>query len=73
MLKLNNFKRNKEFLNNFYENLKKEIKKYEVTIDNIRYDVCINSKNYKSIESSILKYIDSKTKDEFKKFVYEQQ
>ena len=73
MLKLNNFKGNKEFLNNFYENLKKEIKKYEVTIDNIRYDVCINSKNYKLIESSILKYIDSKTKDEFKKFVYEQQ
>ena len=73
MLKLNNFKGNKEFLNNFYENLKKEIKKYEVTIDNTRYDVCINSKNYKSIESSILKYIDSKTKDEFKKFVYEQQ
>ena len=73
MLKLNNFKGNKDFLNNFYENLKKEIKKYEVTIDNIRYDVCINSKNYKSIESSILKYIDSKTKDEFKKFVYEQQ
>ncbi len=73
MLKLNNFKGNKEFLNNFYENLKKEIKKYEVTIDNIRYDVCINTKNYKSIEDSILKYIDSKTKDEFKKFVYEQK
>ena len=73
ILKLNNFKGNKEFLNNFYENLKKEIKKYEVTIDNIRYDVCINSKNYELFESSILKYIDSKTKDKFKKFVYEQQ
>jgi len=73
ILKLNNFKENKEFLNNFYENLKKEIKKYEVTIDNIRYDVCINSKNYELFESSILKYIDSKTKDKFKKFVYEKQ
>tara|TARA_B100001057_G_C22471302_1_gene802763 strand:+ start:59 stop:733 length:675 start_codon:yes stop_codon:yes gene_type:complete len=73
ILKLNNFKGNKEFLNNFYNNLKKEIKKYEVIIDNIRYDVCINSKNYELIESSILKYIDSKTKDDFEKFVYEQQ
>ena len=71
--KLNNFKGNKEFLNSFYGNLKKEIKKYEVTIDKIKYDVCINSKNYELFESSILKYIDSKTKDEFKKFVYEQQ
>ena len=73
ILKLNNFKDNKEFLYNFYNNLKKEIKKYEVTIDKIKYDVCINSKNYQLFESSILNYIDSKTKDEFKKFVYEQQ
>ena len=73
ILKLNNFKGNKEFLYSFYENLKKEIKKYEVTIDKIRYDVCINPKNYEFFESSILKYIDLKTKDEFKKFVYEQQ
>ena len=73
ILKLNNFKKNKEFLNNFYDNLKKEIKKYEVTIDNIRYDVCINSNNYALFEKSILRYIDSKTKDEFNKFVYEKQ
>ena len=73
ILKLNNLKGNKEFLYSFYGNLKKEIKKYEVTIDKIKYDVCINSKNYELFENSILKYIDSKTKDEFKKFVYEQQ
>ena len=73
ILKINDFKGNKEFLDNFYENLKKEIRKYEVTIDKIRYDVCINPKNYEFFESSILKYIDSKTKDDFKKFVYEQQ
>ena len=73
ILEINNLKGNKEFLYNFYENLKKEKKRYEVTIDNIRYDVCINSKNYQFFESSILKYIDLKTKDEFKKFVYEQQ
>ena len=58
---------------NLFMNNSKIIKKYEVTIDNIRYDVCINSKNYELFESSILKYIDSKTKDKFKKFVYEQQ
>ena len=73
ILKLNNLKGNKEFLYSFYGNLKKEIKKYEVTIDKIKYDVCINSKNYELFENSILKYIDSKTRDEFKKFVYEQQ
>tara|TARA_B100000989_G_C19408518_1_gene413239 strand:- start:157 stop:831 length:675 start_codon:yes stop_codon:yes gene_type:complete len=73
ILEINNLRGNKEFLYNFYENLKKEKKRYEVIIDNIRYDVCINSKKYKFFESSIFKYIDLKTKDEFKKFVYEQQ
>lgn len=61
------------FLNNFYENLKMESKKYETQINNVKYRVCIDSRTYKLFENEILNYIDSETSDDFKKFVYEQQ
>lgn len=73
ILKLINFENNEDFLKNFYENLKKENKKYNTVIDDISYDVCIDSRTYKSFESKILSYIESETKNDFKKFVYEQQ
>ncbi len=66
-------KGNINFLNNFYLNLRKEEKKYEVDIDNEIYDVCIDSRIDKVFEQNILNYIDLKTADDFKKFVYEQQ
>tara|TARA_B100000989_G_scaffold3759_1_gene2627 strand:+ start:5761 stop:6432 length:672 start_codon:yes stop_codon:yes gene_type:complete len=61
------------FLNNFYENLKMESKKYETQINNVKYRVCIDSRTYKLFENEILNYIDTETSDDFKKFVYEQQ
>ena len=61
------------FITNFYENLKKQNKKYEIEIGNEVYDVCIDSRTNKIFEQSILNYIDLKTKDDFKKFLYEQQ
>ena len=70
---MHDFKNNKIFINNFYENLKKQNKKYEIEISNEIYDVCIDSRTNKIFEQSILNYINLKTKDDFKKFVYEQQ
>ena len=45
----------------------------QVNIGNEKYDICIDTRTYKIFEQSILNYIDLKTKDDFKKFVYEQQ
>ena len=73
IFKVIDFKGNIDFLNNFYENLKKEDKTYDVIIDNEIYNVCIDSRTNKVFEQNILNYIDLKTADDFKKFVYEKQ
>lgn len=73
IVKLENLKNNKSFLNNFFENLKKETRKYEVFIDDVKYNVCIDTRNIQILEKSILNYIDLITKEDFKKFVYEKQ
>ena len=73
ILNMHDFKNNKIFINNFYENLKKQNKKHQIKIGNEIYDVCIDSRTNKIFEQSILNYINLKTKDDFKKFVYEQQ
>ena len=73
ILKVIDLKGNIDFLNNFYANLKKKDKKYEVIIDNETYNVCVDSRTNKVFEQNILNYIDIKTADDFKKFVYEKQ
>ena len=71
--KLEDLKNNKSFLNNFFENLKKETRKYEVLIDDVKYNVCIDKRNIEILEKSILSYIDLITKEDFRKFVYDKQ
>ncbi len=71
LLEIIDFKDNTFFLNSFYDNLKKETKKYEVIINNLEYEVCIDSRTYKYFENKILNYIDLKTREDFKKFTYE--
>ena len=73
IFKVIDLKGNIDFLNNFYANLKKKDKKYEVIIDNEIYNVCVDSRTNKVFEQNILNYIDLKTADDFKKFVYEKQ
>lgn len=73
IFKVIDLKGNIDFLNNFYANLKKKDKKYEVIIDNETYNVCVDSRTNKVFEQNILNYIDIKTADDFKKFVYEKQ
>ena len=67
------FKNDMKFLNNFYKNLKEEIKRYETEIENVIYNVCIDSKTYQIFEYKILNYIENVTENDFKKFVYEKQ
>lgn len=71
LLEIIDFKDNTFFLNSFYENLKKETKKYEVMINDLEYEVCIDSTTYRYFENKILNYIDLKTREDFKKFTYE--
>ena len=73
IFKIIDLKGNIDFLNNFYANLKKKDKTYEVIIDNEIYNVCVDSRTSKVFEQNILNYIDLKTADDFKKFVYEKQ
>lgn len=73
IFKIIDLKGNIDFLNNFYANLKKKDKTYEVIIDNEIYNVCVDSRTNKVFEQNILNYIDLKTADDFKKFVYEKQ
>ena len=71
--KIVNLKNNSEFYNIFFENMKKEEKKYELSIDNSKYNVCINQRNAKIIEKEIFNYIELKIQKDFDKFVYENQ
>ncbi len=71
ILKVFNVKDDIYFLENFYENLIKKNKEYKIFINDIEYSVCIDSRTDKIFEKEILNYIDIKTKDDFKKFVYE--
>ena len=73
ILKLVNFKNNNEFINNFYKNLREQKREFVTLIDNVKYNICIDSNNYQIIEREILKYIEIKTKDDFDKFIYDQQ
>ncbi len=73
IIKIKDLKNNKSFLNNFFDNLKKETKKYEALIDGVKYSVCIDTRNIQILEKNILNYIDIITKEDFKKFVYEKQ
>ncbi len=64
-------KNNTEFINNFFYNLKNNTKKFEIIINDIRYDVCINEKSFYEIEQLIVSYIKDQTEIEFENFVYE--
>ena len=42
-------------------------------IDDVEYDICIDSNTYQMIEKEILNYIEFETKKDFEKFIYDQQ
>ena len=69
--KVLNLKGNEDFIESFFNNLKKNTREFEITIDKVKFKVCINETIYKNIEKLIVEYIQLKTSKEFEMFVYE--
>ncbi len=70
MIKVIDLKNNKDFIDNFFTSIKKQSDIIRISNDNKNYNVCINQLNRNIIDNEILKYIESKTEDEFNKFLY---
>ena len=66
-----NLKENEEFIESFFNNLKNNTREFEISINKIKFKVCINDTTYKNIEKLIVEYIQLKTAEEFETFVYE--
>ena len=69
--KIVDLKDNKKFVENFYKNLKNNTQDFQITINDMKYKVCINESIYRNIENLIVEYIQIQTAKEFEKFVYE--
>ena len=68
--KVHTFNNEKNFIESFYYNLKNGQKKFKIMINNKNYDACINDKLYKNIENLIIQFIESRTENDFNKFIY---
>ena len=73
IVKLVDFHDNSEFINIFFKNLKVQKDNYEISLDNKKYSVCIDTRSNKMIEKEIFKYIELKIQNDFEKFVHEKQ
>ena len=62
---------NEEFIENVYYNLKNNTQNFQITINKVKYKVCVNELTFKRIENLIIDYIQIQTSEEFEKFVYE--
>ncbi|MDA8668915.1 hypothetical protein N9M26_04630 [Alphaproteobacteria bacterium] len=68
--KLHYASNDEQFVKNFFENLKKNQRNFEITIDNEIYNTCINTKLFSNLEKEIIKYIQNKTEKDFNDFIY---
>ena len=68
--KLHEVINDKNFIESFFKNLKDKNQKIITSINNELYEVCLNNKLSKDIESEIIKFIENKTKNDFDKFIY---
>tara|TARA_B100000989_G_C19530318_1_gene469287 strand:- start:4 stop:684 length:681 start_codon:yes stop_codon:yes gene_type:complete len=73
IMRLVDLSNNNEFLKVFFESMKSQSNVYEISINDMKYNVCVDQRNKKKIEKEIFKYVDLKIQDNFNKFVYEQQ
>ena len=55
----------------FYENFKKNQRNFEIEIKNEKFNICINEKIFSTIEKNLINYIEVKTENSFKAFIYE--
>ena len=68
--KLYDVSSDKNFIENFFKNLRNKNQKITTSINNELFDVCLDNKSFKNIESEIIKFIENKTEDDFDKFIY---
>ena len=68
--KLENFKNNKYFLNSLIKLLKDNSSELQTEYKGEIYKVCINIKDLKIIEDYVVRYIETVTEENFKKFIY---
>ena len=68
--KLYDVSNDKSFTESFFNSLKNKSQKITTSINNELYDVCLNKKSFKDIESEIIKFIENRTENDFDKFVY---
>jgi len=66
-----NLKSNSNFIKSLYENLKKNQRNFEIIFENKKFNVCINEKVFSTIEKKLINYIEIKTENRFKAFIYE--
>ena len=68
--KLYDVRNDKNFIESFFKKLRKKNIKITTSINEELYEVCLSNKLYNNIESEIIKFIESKTEDDFDKFIY---
>ena len=70
---INNYmdlKNNSEFIKILYENFKKNQRNFEIEVKNEKFNVCINEKIFLTFEKNLIDYIEIKTENRFKAFIY---
>ena len=68
--KIIDLKDNEDFVKSFFSNLRNNTRDISILDQGIEYSVCINEKIFWDIEQLVIKYIQTKTNDEFQAFVY---
>ena len=68
--KLYDVRNDKNFIEIFFKKIRKKNIKLTTSINEELYEVCLSDKSFNNIESEIIKFIESKTEDEFDKFIY---
>ena len=68
--KLYDVRNDKNFIESFFKKIRKKNIKITTSINEELYEVCLSNKLFNNIESEIIKFIESKTEDDFDKFIY---
>jgi hypothetical protein len=68
--KLYDVSNDKNFIESFFKKIRKKNLKITTSINEELYEVCLNDKLFNNIESEIIKFIETKTEDDFDKFIY---
>lgn len=63
-------KDNQSFQENFFSNLKNNTNNYSIVIDEKSYQVCMDSKYLKEIDSIMIGYIENQIEETFNDFIY---